>query len=883
MLTIEEIQEINMEESNEEGIIRWNAEQGDQEVIELKEVIEAVSQLKREQYKNLSKFDITYGFSKSKFGHCLIGINNKNLCYVAFCDEGKKKTVVDEMKSDFPNCSLVEDDDAIEPYAKKIFDNDKDVEIDVLLKGTEMQISVWKQLINIKEGTMIDYEGVATAIGKPKAVRSVATTISKNKVAYLLPCHRVINKSGNISKYRWGGERKKDMLKFEVLRSPLVNIKKWTYIGKFIILNSREANTAAVRYKIKKERGFLGWFLLVIPVASFGLGTWQVQRKMWKENLIAELQSKVNTSPVPLPERISDISELEYRRVYVKGQFLHDKELYLGPRSLLQDSDAARPSSLISNKNTNQGFLVITPFKLQDQDQTILVNRGWVPYFKKYPRTRLEGQVDGTVDLIGVVRLNEKRPVFVPSNRPQENCWFYRDLKQMCKVSGADPIFLDATSQFDIKGGPLGGQTRISLRNEHLTYIITWYTLSIFTECDYKTVWKSHLKEHVKIHTGDKYKCKECDYKSVWESQLKEHVKIHTGDEYKCKECDYKSVWKHQLKEHVKIHTGDEYKCEECDYKSVRKRHLKEHVKIHTGEKYNCKECDYKTVWKSHLKEHVKIHTGDKYKCKECDYKTVWKSHLKEHVKIHTGDKYKCKECDYKTVWKSHLKEHVKIHTGDKYKCKECDYKTVWKSHLKEHVKIHTGDEYKCKECDFKTVWKSHLKEHVKIHTGDEYKCKECDYKTVWKSHLKEHVKIHTGDEYKCKECDYKTVWKSHLKEHVKIHTGDEYKCKECDYKTVWKSHLKEHVKIHTGDEYKCKECDYKTVWKSLLKEHVKIHTGDEYTCKECDYKTVWKSNIMKHVKIHSGDKYKCKECDYKTVQKGHLKEHIKIHTGDRY
>ncbi|KAF5280531.1 hypothetical protein FQR65_LT00282 [Abscondita terminalis] len=169
--------------------------------------------LSPEQYKQLKDFSITYGFAKSKFGPCIIGIKDKQLCYLAFYDEGKEKSIVDEMKNDWPKCTIDQDDDLIQPFAKKVFDQDKDEDIDVLLKGTEMQVNVWKELINIKAGTTLDYEGVAKAIGKPTAVRAVASTVSKNKIAYLIPCHRVINKSGNISKYRWGGEKKKDMLK----------------------------------------------------------------------------------------------------------------------------------------------------------------------------------------------------------------------------------------------------------------------------------------------------------------------------------------------------------------------------------------------------------------------------------------------------------------------------------------------------------------------------------------------------------------------------------------------------------------------------------------------------------------------------------------------
>ncbi|KAI4471293.1 surfeit locus protein [Holotrichia oblita] len=228
----------------------------------------------------------------------------------------------------------------------------------------------------------------------------------------------------------------------------------------------------------RREIGPFGWFLLSIPTATFALGTWQIQRKAWKENLIRTLHERKHARPALLPSSAEEIEELEYFPVHVRGQFLHDKEIYIGPRSLLVDGDASTKSSLISKgQNTNQGYLVVTPFQLADRNETILVNRGWVPAKSKDPKTRQNGQIQGEVDVIGVVRLHENRPNFMPKNREGSNIWYYRDLEQMSQVTGASPIFLDATTDFDSQGGPVGGQTRISLRNEHLSYIFTWYSL----------------------------------------------------------------------------------------------------------------------------------------------------------------------------------------------------------------------------------------------------------------------------------------------------------------------------------------------------------------------------------------------------------------------
>ncbi|KAF5279037.1 hypothetical protein FQA39_LY05715 [Lamprigera yunnana] len=365
-------------------------------------------------------------------------------------------------------------------------------------------------------------------------------------------------------------------------------------------------------------------------------------------------------------------------------------------------------------------------------------------------------------------------------------------------------------------------------------------------ECNFTTMERDSLKEHLKINNNVQYSCEKCNFKTQLECSKKEHLRIHNHvDDKHIEECNFKTP-------QLKTPNVNVYICNECNYTTLKKNYLREHVKIHTGHEYKCKECNYKTVWKICLKEHVKIHTGHEYKYKECDYKTAWENNLKQPVKIHAGVEYMCKECDYKTVQKRNLNQHVKIHTGVEYKCKDCDYKTMQKRNLNQHVKIHTGVKYMCKECDYETVWKGLLMQHVKIHTGTEHKCKECGYKTARKNQLKAHIRIHTGDEHKCKECDYKTVWKGLLTQHVKIHTGEVYNCKECDYKTVQKHLLKKHLKIHAGVEYKCKECDYKTVWKCLLKQHVKIHMGDEFKCNECDYKTPRKSCLISHMKRHN-------------------------------
>ncbi|KAM3874014.1 surfeit locus protein 1 [Diretmus argenteus] len=262
--------------------------------------------------------------------------------------------------------------------------------------------------------------------------------------------------------------------------------------GRFINLGRQSSSTAASVEK--EEDSFLKWVLLLIPVTAFGLGTWQVKRRQWKLQLIADLRSLTTAEPIPLPVDPLELKELEYRRVRVRGRYDHSKELYVLPRSPVDPEKEAREAGRLTSSG-DTGANVITPFYCTDLGVTILVNRGFVPKTKIRPETRMKGQMEGEVDVVGVVRLTETRKPFVPNNNVERNHWHYRDLEAMSRVTGAEPIFIDADLGSTIPGGPIGGQTRVTLRNEHLQYIVTWYGLCAATSY----MWYAKFIKKIKL------------------------------------------------------------------------------------------------------------------------------------------------------------------------------------------------------------------------------------------------------------------------------------------------------------------------------------------------------------------------------------------------
>ena len=156
---------------------------------------------------------ISYQFKTSSFGETLIMSNEMGLCGLAFCDHFGKDTVLADMKARWPKASYEKDTIFSDKEFKSILDQTKRVEL--CLIGSKLQIHVWKALLKIPPGKVISYTTLAKHIGKPKAVRTVATAIGKNPLCWLIPCHRVLRANGDLGGYHWGLNVKKNMLTYE--------------------------------------------------------------------------------------------------------------------------------------------------------------------------------------------------------------------------------------------------------------------------------------------------------------------------------------------------------------------------------------------------------------------------------------------------------------------------------------------------------------------------------------------------------------------------------------------------------------------------------------------------------------------------------------------
>lgn len=217
--------------------------------------------------------------------------------------------------------------------------------------------------------------------------------------------------------------------------------------------------------------------LITLPML-IGLGTWQLQRKAWKEDLIAKVTERRTVEPIAYADAMArarqNLPEAEYLRVKVTGRFDHMQERHV-----------------YAPLTSGQGWHIYTPLHPSDGQPPVFINRGWVPDNLKDTSSRQAGQMEGPVTITGLVRGPQALGWFTPESNLVENRWFARDLAGMLESlrehtaaepqnSRFAPFFIDADAEPANPGGwPRGGVTEVRINNPHLQYVVTWYGLAI--------------------------------------------------------------------------------------------------------------------------------------------------------------------------------------------------------------------------------------------------------------------------------------------------------------------------------------------------------------------------------------------------------------------
>lgn len=228
----------------------------------------------------------------------------------------------------------------------------------------------------------------------------------------------------------------------------------------------------------RAARPFWRWFRRVATLVLLGLsfavlvtlGTWQVHRLAWKEELLADIAERRAMPPIGI-DRIGAFlasgGEIDYRPVSIIGTFDHAHEQHF-----------------FATHDGQSGYFVFTPLRLAG-GETVFVNRGFVPFDRKEPATRPAGQVAGEVVVTGLARapLAGKPSWLVPDNDPAKNIFYWKDLDAMTQHAGLTKarvlqFFVDADAAPNPGGLPIGGVTQFDFPNNHLQYALTWYGLA---------------------------------------------------------------------------------------------------------------------------------------------------------------------------------------------------------------------------------------------------------------------------------------------------------------------------------------------------------------------------------------------------------------------
>ena len=226
----------------------------------------------------------------------------------------------------------------------------------------------------------------------------------------------------------------------------------------------------------RRRRGVLfpALFTLVALIVLLALGTWQLDRRQWKEALIDGLTRRIAMPPASLPPRenwpLLAAADMEFRRFTFPAEFLPDQEalVYTTGSSLRPDVSGV-------------GYWVFAPARLPG-GSLVVVNRGFVPEGRQDTNSRAEGAPAGVIEVTGAMRWPETRGLFTPSDEPGKNLWFVRDPTAMAQAKHWEPVapfYIEQETPAAPGGLPKVGPLQPNLANNHLQYAITWFGLAL--------------------------------------------------------------------------------------------------------------------------------------------------------------------------------------------------------------------------------------------------------------------------------------------------------------------------------------------------------------------------------------------------------------------
>jgi AraC family transcriptional regulator, regulatory protein of adaptative response / methylated-DNA-[protein]-cysteine methyltransferase len=161
-----------------------------------------------------ASLEIAYGFHPTPFGECLLAMTWRGICFLGFV-ESNQETTLDQLRLDWTNARLQEAPSHTRPVAEQVFTSLTPQEpgsITLHLRGTNFQVKVWEALLRLPPGAVTSYEALAGQVGSANSARAVGNAVARNPVAYIIPCHRVLQKTGGFGNYRYGPARKQAIL-----------------------------------------------------------------------------------------------------------------------------------------------------------------------------------------------------------------------------------------------------------------------------------------------------------------------------------------------------------------------------------------------------------------------------------------------------------------------------------------------------------------------------------------------------------------------------------------------------------------------------------------------------------------------------------------------